>query len=209
MNRELRSAEVRKVAGDGRTFEARAVSYGVIDDYQTRFVRGCFSESLKRRLPVVAWGHDWSDPIGRVTAWDDRSDGLYITGRLSDPGSVPRARQAMAQLADGTLDEVSVGFFRLEERTAADGVVEIVRGDLDEVSIVLRGAVPGAKVLAVRQGQRGRKMSAVEHELLDQAMDAALRIVSRPRDGRWHDDRRDRELIAAVWGQLGLEGHPW
>jgi HK97 family phage prohead protease len=141
---------VTGVADDGRTFEARAVAYNVIDDYNTRFAPGVFDESLAARLPVIAWAHSWDEPIGRVTAYESRDDGLYVTARLSDPDAVPRARQAMSQLADGTLDDVSVGFMREASNEADDGIVDITKATLDEISVVLRGAVPGAKVLAVR-----------------------------------------------------------
>jgi|GEM_PF-5892588 len=162
---EARGATVTNSKNDGRTFTARAVAYDVVDDYGTRFRRGVFNASLEKRLPVIAWAHDWADPVGRVTAWDDRADGLHITATLSDPDAVPRARQAVAQIADGTLTDVSIGFFRRESADAANGVVDITKGDLDEVSLVLRGAVPGSVVT----GQRSAPMSP--------DLDEALRII--------------------------------
>lgn len=194
MNREHRAAPVQAVDGDGRTFTARAVTYGVVDDYGTRFVKGVFTDSLARRLPVIAWSHDWAEPIGRATGWEERDDGLYITARLSDPEAVPRARQAAVQLADGTLDSVSVGFLRLEDRTGDDGVVDIVRGDLDEVSVVLRGAVPGAEVLSIRSAR-----GAVD-------LDALVAIAKRKAAG----ELSDAEAKAAVELLAGdvVEGEP-
>ena len=147
---ERRAARVTATDGDGRTFTARAVAYDVVDDYRTRFVKGVFNKGLEERMPVIAWAHSWDEPIGRVTEFEERDDGLYITARFSDPEAVPRARQAMSQLADGTLSDVSVGFSRTEDRKAEDGVYDIVEAVLDEVSIVLRGAVPGAEIMSVR-----------------------------------------------------------
>lgn len=147
---ETRAAKV--TGTDGRTFEARAVAYDVVDDYGTRFLPGVFAKSLAERMPVVAWAHSWDEPIGRIMAAEERDDGLYVTGQLSDPDAVPRARQAIAQLADGTITDVSVGFWRTADRKGEDGIIDITEGDLDEVSLVLRGAVPGAKILAVRSG---------------------------------------------------------
>jgi len=156
--REHRSARVASVSDDGRTIEVRAVTYGVVDDFGSVFLPGTFSESLERRLPTFAWGHDWSEPIGRATAWNDSDEGLDLTMRLSDPDAVPRARQAMVQFADGTIDDVSVGFSGTSRRSPTKdeekqwfGVREVITSaDLDETSAVLRGAVPGAKVLSVR-----------------------------------------------------------
>ena len=156
--REHRSARVASVSDDGRTIEVRAVTYGVVDDWGSVFLPATFNESLERRLPTFAWGHDWSEPIGRATAWNDTDEGLDLTMRLSDPDAVPRARQAMVQFADGTIDDVSVGFSGTSRRPPTKdeekqwpGVREVITSaDLDETSAVLRGAVPGAKVLSVR-----------------------------------------------------------
>jgi HK97 family phage prohead protease len=171
---EHRAAAVTDVSDDGRTFTARAVAYDTTDDYDTRFKPGVFAASLEQRLPVIAWSHDWADPIGRVTDFEDRDDGLYITARLSDPDDVPRARQARSQLADGTLTDVSVGFVRRDAVRAKDGIVDITVADLDEVSLVLRGAVPGATVTSVRSG-------AVD-------VDAVVEIAKRKAAGELTDD---------------------
>jgi len=156
--REHRSARVASVSDDGRTIEVRAVTYGVVDDYGSVFLPGVFNASLEKRLPTFIWGHSWLEPIGRATAWKDTEEGLELTMRLSDPDAVPRARQAAAQFADGTIDDVSVGFSDAsrrpptkDEATQWPGVREVIfEGALDETSGVVRGAVPGAKVLSVR-----------------------------------------------------------
>lgn len=191
--RHLRG-EVRAVdqAGEG-TFEVLAVAYNVVDDYETRFVPGVFNESLEQRLPVIAWAHDWAEPVGRATGWrDEPAVGLWIPGRLDLGGSVPRAEQAYEQIRSGTLTDVSVGFWTTAKRTADDGITEIVKGELDEVSFVLRGAVPGAKVLAgsVRSRRSGElvdmdavigiaKMKAAG-EITEAEADEALRLLSAP-----------------------------
>jgi len=191
--REHRAARVTEVDGEGRTFTARAVTYDVVDDYGSVFVRGVFNESLSKRLPVIAWAHDWSEPIGRATDWEERDDGLYLTGKLSDPDAVPRARQTMAQLADGTITDVSVGFSGTVRRSPTDDEMErwpgarevITRADLDETSMVLRGAVPGAKVLSVRSGEQVDIDAVVEiakrkaaGELTDAEAQAALDLLA-------------------------------
>lgn len=153
MKHEIRSGEIRAASEDG-VIEILAVAYGVTDDYGTQFRRGTFTESLEQRLPVIAWGHQWTEPIGRATGYREADEGLYLTARLDIGGAVPRADQAYEQARSGTLTDVSVGFMRRadEER---DGVTVITKADLDEVSFVLRGAVPGAKVLAVRSKRTG------------------------------------------------------
>ena len=97
--------------------------------------------------------------------------------------TIPRARQAYAQVKSGTLRDCSVGFSHAEKRTPTDdetrtypGVREVIeRATLDEVSLVLRGAVPGAEVVSVRQsaGRAGRRAG----DSLDERILSALAIV--------------------------------
>lgn len=175
--------EVRSVTDEG-TFEVLAVAYDVEDDYGTRFVKGVFNDSLEERLPVIAWAHDWSEPIGRATGWSETDEGLFITGRLDLGGHVERAKQAHEQMRSGTLTDVSVGFWRLADRTADDGVTEIVKGDLDEVSVVLRGAVPGAKVMAVRSARTGEQVD----------LDAVVAIAAKKAAGEIDQATADEAL---------------
>jgi HK97 family phage prohead protease len=181
--------EVRAVAEDG-TIEVLAVVWGVVDDYGTRFVKGAFTESIEARLPTIAWAHDWSEPVGRAVSYRETDEGLFITARLDIGQGIARADQAYAQLKSGTLDDVSIGFWRLADRTGDDGVTEITKGDLDEVSVVLRGAVPGAKVMAVRSARTGEMVpvdsvvaiaeKVAAGEISQAAADEALRLLSSP-----------------------------
>jgi len=188
MKRETRTGEIRATTDDG-TIEILAVAYGVTDDYGTQFRRGTFTDSLEHHLPVIAWAHSWDEPIGRATGFRESDEGLYLTARLDIGGSVPRADQAYEQMRSGTLTDVSVGFMRRSDEEA-DGVTIITKADLDEVSVVLRGAVPGAKVLAVRSARSGemvevdavvaiaKKKSA--GEITEAEADEALRLLSAP-----------------------------
>lgn len=155
-SRVVPAGEVR-VAADGRTIEAVVLRYDVIDDYGTMFAPGVFTESLSERMPRIVWSHDWADPIGRWVDYRDTDTELTLIGELDDFDAVPRARQASAQLASGTIDQFSVGFMRMadeavdpDEVDGRRGVYRITKGQLDEASLVLRGAVPGTHLVAVR-----------------------------------------------------------
>lgn len=192
MKRETRTGEVR-AAGDDGTIEILAVAYNVTDDYGTQFRRGTFTASLERHLPVIAWAHSWDEPIGRATGFRETDDGLVLTARLDIGGAVPRADQAYEQMRSGTLTDVSVGFMRRASEQEGD-VVVITEADLDEVSVVLRGAVPGAKVLAVRSARSGEvvDLAAVEEiarrkvagEIDEATADEMARLLSAPPAGQ-------------------------
>jgi hypothetical protein len=79
---------------------------------------------------------------------------------------------------------VSVGFWRLADRTADDGVTEIVKGDLDEVSVVLRGAVPGSRILAVRSARTGEQVD----------LDAVVAIAAKKAAGEIDQATADEAL---------------
>ena len=181
-NRGHVRGEVRAVQEDG-TIEILAVSYLITDDYGTQFQRGTFTASLEERLPVIAWAHDWAEPLGRVTAYRETDEGLHLTARLDIGQGIPRADQAYTQLRSGTLTDVSVGFMRVSSEDR-DGYTMITKAELDEVSVVLRGAVPGAKVLAVRSARTGEQVD----------LDAVVAIAAKKAAGEIDQATADEAL---------------
>ncbi len=182
--RRFLGGEIREaVSEDGHHYvELRAIQPGVVDDYGTLWNAAAFDESLGRRLPVLAWSHDWADPIGCGVSYTADDGGPMIRFRFDDFDAVPRARQAFAQVQSGTLRDCSVGFSRAQrrdpnddERAAHPTAREVIdAADLDEVSIVLRGAVPGAEILSVRMLEESR--GPVDRE-------AAAKIILRVATG--------------------------
>jgi len=164
--------EVRAVAGAPEgTFEAVVLNYNVRDDYNTEFRKGVFTDSLRQRMPRIAWGHDWRQIIGRWVAWTETETQLILRGELdlamiavyaadgetiiNRLPAVPLAHQAYAQLQSGSVDEFSVGFIpqayeEIRDVDGEDDYIIFTRGRLDEVSLVLSGAVPGTRLLNVR-----------------------------------------------------------
>jgi Caudovirus prohead serine protease len=163
MTKEFRirsGVEVREVGGSkGKQFLVRALPYDVVDDYRTRFRMGVFDAGLAADPPTVLYGHVWTDMaqvLGRVADHTSTRQALDEVIELDDFDAVPAARQASAQLSSGTLRKFSVGFVRTADEPAPDkelraqGVVDITEGEQEELSIVIRGAVPGAELLAAR-----------------------------------------------------------
>lgn len=159
-HRRIRGIEIRATDDNGPGVTLQAIRPDVVDDYGSVWDPHCFDDSLAQRLPVLCWAHDWSDPLGPAVGYETTDTGPRVRFRFSDFDAVPQARRAHAQVVDGTIQDCSVGFMvptggrrepTDEERTRWPGVKEIIeKAELDEVSLVLRGAVPGAKVLAVR-----------------------------------------------------------
>jgi HK97 family phage prohead protease len=162
--RQTRRAEIRATTSDGKPgVTLHAIRPEVVDDYGSLWMADAFDESLAERLPTLCWAHDWSEPLGPAVGFRTGDEGPEIDFEFSDFDAVPMAKRAHTQVEDGTIRDCSVGFFVLERREPSDderkrylGVREVIeKAELDEVSLVLRGAVPGAKVVGVRTGKVG------------------------------------------------------
>lgn len=164
--RETRAGliEIRAVDEGGKPgVSLHVIRPGVVDDYGSLWNPHCFDESLATRMPTLCWSHQWSEPLGPATGYTTSDDGPTVDFTFSDFDAVPMARRAHAQVVDGTIRDCSVGFSSTQRRDPTDaerqqypGVREVIeKATLDEVSLVLAGAVPGAKVLAVRSAEGG------------------------------------------------------
>jgi HK97 family phage prohead protease len=178
--REVRTfsdIEIRAEADGTPSVTLQAIKPGVVDDYGSLWRYNTFDESLGTRLPALCWAHDWADPLGPGVSFETTRSGPKIKFNFSNFDAVPQARRAHAQVMDGTIRDCSVGFSNTErrdpteeERTKFPGVREVItKATLDEVSLVLRGAVPGAKVLAVRSVRVAGGQSVDEQFVLDLA----------------------------------------
>lgn len=172
IERRVFRGEFRDVPGsNGRQKWATAVAYNVADEYKTLWLPGCFDEALEERMPTILYGHDWGNlehVLGsgidyRQTPVDVGPAGVDVLIEFADVPSADLAMKLLDQAATSrgaVLRDVSVGFERREWRTRNELSAELlalgaeeamVRAGMDELSLVVRGAVPGAQV----RGRRG------------------------------------------------------
>lgn len=152
--------EIRSAAkgGDGRTVEGIAVPYGRpqrIDSSLTeQFAPGAFAHQLRapNRVRFTREHMSYGGAlIGKAIELRDDAAGLWGAWRVSD---TPAGNETLTLLADGVLDELSIGFRERQNRRLPDGTIERTKADLIEVSVVLAGAYGrGALVSAVREVQ--------------------------------------------------------
>lgn len=161
---DLRVVRFRSLTGDGGTFRGIAAAYG--SPYEIGGGRweqiepGAFAASLASQggtLPVF-WQHGvlagsqpWATaPIGLAHA-TERKDGLHASFELFE-GDTPEARAIGRAARGGALDALSLGYFahdiRTDRTTGGAPLDHILRGEVVEISYVLRGANPGAKLIA-------------------------------------------------------------
>ena len=180
---------------DGRQRWATAVTYGTVDSYGTTWIPDVFTEALAERMPVVLYGHDWwtlDHVLGQGIDSREMDYGVDVLIEYADPDIIEAARTAMA-LTSGdrpVIRDVSVGFERrewrggkeLEPAEIALGAIEaMVKAGMDELSLVVRGAVPGASMRS--RSRRG---------VVD--LDAVMEIARRKTAG----ELNDAEALAAI-----------
>ena len=104
-------------------------------------------EAQNRPLMLLR-AHDQKAPVGRAVWVKDTQEGPVAEFQLGLTS--PAGQDALAELRDGLLSEVSVGFHSVREQRGTDGAREITEAALHEASLVPIGAYDGAKVLSVR-----------------------------------------------------------
>jgi HK97 family phage prohead protease len=213
--------EIRAVDGsNGRQFWAMPVAYEVVDDYGTIWSRGVFDKSVRERMPVLLYGHDWENIgnlLGKAIDYRDGDDGPRTLFELTAFDEHPHTRQIAAQINDGTLTDMSVGFERRQwegpggVRGLADAdrelrgphgakpVERMLEAGWSETSLVVDAAVPGSKVLtSVRQKVWWRRGASLEAGL---AIDVIKAVASGELS---HDEGRVAlELLATDDGDAG------
>lgn len=154
--------------------------FGRVDMAGDRVERGAFARTLNRRGAAgvrMLWQHDPGEPIGVWTKLVETREGLWAEGRLN--AETRRGRDAIALMAQGAIDGLSIGFrARGAERASGPGGLRrrLLDIDLWEISLVTFPMQDAARVEATR---------AVPRELFDRFADAARRILApRPATGR-------------------------
>lgn len=97
-------------------------------------------------MPKLLEYHDETRVIGRVVERVSTSEGLLFVAKLS---ATRAADDALALLADGALDSVSVGAVPVKFKRLADGTLEVSEAKFLELSVVTTPAYADAQVYSV------------------------------------------------------------
>ena len=154
-NRSFESDLEIRAGGDGRTIVGIVVPYNLeqrINRQLTEVFRpGAFAAVTRaaHRVKLLV-GHDSNQlPQGRATLLREDSQGLYGEFRVS---KTQRGDELLELVADGAVDQFSIGFQPLQDRKRQDGVVERSRAHLAELSLVTFGAYGmAASVAGIRE----------------------------------------------------------
>lgn len=153
--REIRQSqvlEVRETDTGGHEADIRIVTYGPVDTYGTSWAPDVFARSVAEGPITAVWAHDSHRPIGVVGNFRTSDGALDGTLEYLDFDSCPDAKLAYQAMKKKAYRDVSFAFERVSERPDPNvrTATQITDADLIEISPVLRGSVPGSRVLAVR-----------------------------------------------------------
>jgi HK97 family phage prohead protease len=164
------------VTGDQR-IEGYASVFGVADQGGDVVQKGAYAASLAAlarsggRVKML-WQHDPAQPIG---VWDEvREDatGLWVKGRILT--EVARGREAVALLAAGAIDGMSIGYRTRRAERDGKGRRLLTELELWEVSLVTFPMLPDARVAAKAEAADGEGWRRLA-EALRQASDCLAR----------------------------------
>jgi len=113
-------------------------------------------------MPKLLEFHDDTRVIGRVTERLSTSDGLLFVAKLS---ATRAADDALALLADGALDSVSVGAVPTKFKRLADGTLEVSEAKFVELSVVTTPAYADAQVYSVAASSPDEEAPDEEEEI--------------------------------------------
>lgn len=136
---------------DGCRIEGYASLFGVADQGGDVVLPGAYRTSLARfncgkHAVKMLWQHDAAQPIG---VWDEIVEdarGLRVRGRLLS--EVEKGREAMALVAAGAIDGLSIGYRTVMAERNAKGQRLLREVELWEVSLVTFPMLPEARVAA-------------------------------------------------------------
>ncbi|WP_343115790.1 HK97 family phage prohead protease [Ostreiculturibacter nitratireducens] len=167
--------EAVKVTG-GTVIEGYASFFGLADQGNDVVLKGAYGRSLKRlaekggRVKML-WQHDPAQPIG---IWDEvREDdrGLFVKGRILP--DVEKGREAVALIASGAIDGLSIGYRTVQAEKDAKGRRLLHELELWEVSLVTFPMLPEARV-----GAKGDEPGADGLRELAAALEDARRMLA-------------------------------
>ncbi|UVI39245.1 HK97 family phage prohead protease [Qipengyuania spongiae] len=143
--------EIKELSESG-SIEGLLAGFGNTDSHGDVIDTKAFSRTLAERggnpLPMLLH-HDPKRPIGAWNEWQEKSEGLYVKGRLTM--AARDAQEAYALAKDGALPSLSVGYVarkaNVDQRTGERHLLDV---DLIEGSLVVAGSNPLSRVSSVK-----------------------------------------------------------
>lgn len=198
-------------------FDSEQAKQGIITGYASVFgnkdsdgdvmEKGAYKKTLQENKERVKflWQHKMDSPLGKVNEVYEDDKGLFFEAKISDTAL---GKDAKALIADGVLNEFSVGFMpiKYETRRTSEGGYEGL--DIKEVKLYEFSLVTLA---ANDQALMSEFKSAEEtYESLTEKFDSIINLNKRIKsdDARFmveYELRKFKELLSSL--ELSIEDH--
>lgn len=139
--------------GPVKEISGYASVFGVKDSHGDVVIKGAFINSITemedRSLKLLS-SHDIYDAreiLGTIVELKEDDYGLWFKAVISQSVS---SQDIATKVREGHLDEVSIGYFPMEEEKVGDGTTLLKEAKLVEISLVTRASNSEAKVLMVK-----------------------------------------------------------
>lgn len=133
-------------------------------------MNNAFKHNDGRKVPLV-WNHQHDNPYNVLghAVLENREEGVYAYGVFNDTDS---AQAAKLLVQHGDVTSLSIWANRLQEKQK-----QVFHGDIREVSLVLAGANPGAKIESIMKHEDGSDEEAI---IFNDREDLALSHADKP-----------------------------
>ena len=163
-----------KALGDQGEFEGYALTYGNTDQGGDICLKGCATNSLRKRPPnkvKMLLGHDSSMIIGKWTDFIDDEKGLLGKGRLFL--NIQKGRETYELLKEDAIDGLSIGYRTIKDAWDPERNARLLEEiDMREVSVVPFPMNEQAIVTNVKAAQDIKTKRQFEEFLRDQGFSA-------------------------------------
>ena len=170
--------------------EGQLITHSVIDSYGDYFDKTALDKVDKEKTYFLLHMHEWSKELGTLKVYQDEKGNLKFTAKLDlstdNNGNAINldAQKVYSMMLKGANYEMSVGGFLKQKEWST---VKTDKGEVNariikeievvEGSVVLKGAVPGATVEAVKSGnlekEKENEMEKKEFEMLEKGLKEA------------------------------------
>ncbi len=151
---EVRAQGRRRL--DEREIEGHANVFGVVDSFNSKFQKGAFSRSLRKKhmhgktRVRFLFNHRSDHVLGVLTELKEDEKGLRFRAKFSDTA---RADEVLTLVKDEALTDVSIGFITRKQEIDEDkGILTKTEVELMDVSVVTFGSNEEALVEDFRSG---------------------------------------------------------
>lgn len=176
-----------KIDVGSRKISGYLAVFGNVDLAGDVIVKGAFAKSIQERGPgttngnkiALLYQHNMSQPLGLITKLVEDDFGLYFEAIITNQPTDPLFDTVLAQLKDGTLDQFSIGYNYVWDKTVYDPDMDAficLELYLAEGSIVTLSCNPLAQFEGMKSAEREDKRISLRTELENE-----LKSLSHPR----------------------------